>query len=107
MAKFYGKIGFVMSIEDPDNPGVWRDETVEKSYPGELIKVRRKLQNNSNSVNDDVVISNELSIVADPYLNENMYALRYVVFGGAKWKIEAIDVAYPRLTLSMGGIYNG
>ena len=107
MAKFYGKIGFVTTVEDPDNPGVWTEETVEKEYRGDLISVRRRLQSSSNSVNDNVIISNELSIVADPYANENMYAMRYVMFGGAKWKIETVDVEYPRLKLSLGGIYNG
>lgn len=107
MAKFYGTIGFVVTAEDPDNPGVWGEQTVEKKYPGDLIKVTRRLQNNSNSVNDNVTISNELSIVADPYANQNMYAMRYVVFNGAKWKIESISVEYPRLKLSIGGVYNG
>ena len=107
MAKFYGIIGFVVTAEDPDNPGVWTEQPVEKKYPGELISVRRKLQTNSNSVNDNITISNELSIVADPYVNENMYAIRYVVFGGAKWKVESVNVEYPRLRLSIGGIYNG
>ena len=107
MAKFYGKIGFVATVEDPDNPGVWSEEQVEREYRGELIRVNRRLQSSSNSVNDNITISNEISIVADPYANENMYAMRYVIFGGAKWKIETVDVEYPRLKLSIGGIYNG
>lgn len=107
MAKFCGIIGFITTAEDPDNPGIWKEQTVEKEYRGELIKVVRKLQTTANSTNDNVTISNEISIVADPYAHENMYAMRYVVFGGAKWKIESISVAYPRLNLSIGGIYNG
>lgn len=106
MAKFYGKIGFVKTVEDPDNPGVWNEEIIEKSYEGDLIKVYRRLQTSSDSVNDNITISNEISIVADPYANENMFAMRYVVFRGAKWKIESIDVEYPRLKLSLGGVYN-
>lgn len=107
MAKFYGKIGFVEVKEDPDNPGVWSEETIEREYRGELIRVSKRLQTSSNSVNDNVIISNEISIVADPYANDNMYAMRYVIFGGAKWKIETVNVEYPRLKLSIGGIYNG
>lgn len=107
MAKFYGIIGFVDTVEDPDNPGVWDEKTVEKEYRGDLIRVNRRLQSSSNSANDNITISNEISIVADPYANQNMYAMRYVVFGGAKWKIETVDVEYPRLKLSIGGIYNG
>lgn len=107
MAKFRGKIGFITTVEDPDNPGVWDEDVVEKTYSGDLIKVTRRAQTTSNSVNDSVILSTEISIVADPYAQENMFAMRYVVFGGAKWKIETVDVEYPRLRLSIGGIYNG
>lgn len=107
MAKFYGKIGFITTVEDPDNPGIWNEETIEKNYSGDLTRVYRRLQTSSDSVNDNITISNELSIVADPYANENIFAMRYVVFRGAKWKIETVDVEYPRLKLSLGGVYNG
>ena len=107
MAKFFGIIGFVDTIEDPENPGVWVENTVEKEYRGEFYKVSRRLQTSSNSVNDNITISNEISIVADPYANDNMYAMRYVIFRGTKWKIASVDVEYPRLKLSIGGIYNG
>jgi hypothetical protein len=33
--------------------------------------------------------------------------MRYVEFMGTKWKITNIEVQYPRLTLSIGGEYNG
>lgn len=107
MAKFYGIIGFATTVEDPDNLGVWNEEIVEKYYCGNLIRNMRRLQTSSNTVNDSVTISNEISIVADPYAQENMYAMRYVVINGAKWKIETVEVEYPRLKLSVGGIYNG
>lgn len=107
MAKFCGMIGFVTTAEDPDNPGVWGEQVVEKEYRGDLIRVTRRLQSSSNTANDNITISNELSIVADPYAQENMYAIRYVVFGGAKWKVETVSVEYPRLKLSIGGIFNG
>lgn len=104
MAKFYGAIGFTETVET--DPGVWEDKIVERSYSGDVIRNIRKLQTPSNSVNDNINISNEISIVADPYAELNMYAMRYVVFKGNKWKIESVDVNYPRLTLSIGGLYN-
>ena len=107
MPKFHGNVGFITTVEDSENPGVWIEKEVKKSYDGDLVKVYRKLQTASNTVNDNVVLSTEISIVADPYANENMFAMRYVEFGGAKWKIESINVAYPRLILSIGGVYNG
>lgn len=104
MAKWYGKIGFADTVET--EPGVWVEQIVERSYYGDLIRNSRRLQN-SGSINDDINISNELSIVADPYANQNFFAIRYVEFMGAKWKVSNVDVEYPRLVLAIGGVYNG
>lgn len=107
MAKFRGKIGFITTVEDPDNPGIWDEDVIERTYSGDLIKVIRRAQTTSDSVNDNITLSTEITIVADPYAQQNMFAMRYVVFGGAKWKIETVGVEYPRLRLSIGGVYNG
>lgn len=103
MAKFYGEIGFGTSIET--SPGVYEDQVTTRNYYGDLIKNTRRLES-SGSVNDDINISNQISIVADPYANENFYAMRYVKFMGAKWKISDVEVQYPRLILTIGGVYN-
>ena len=103
MAKFYGEIGFGTSIET--SPGVYEDQVTTRNYYGDLIKNTRRLES-SGSVNDDVNISNQISIVTDPYANENFYAMRYVKFMGAKWKISDVEVQYPRLILTIGGVYN-
>lgn len=107
MAKFHGMIGFIDTVEDPNNPGVWEEKTVEREYRGDLIKVYKKTQSSADSVNDNIILSTEITIVADPYANQNMYAMRYVVFGGTKWKVTSVGVEYPRLRLSIGGVYNG
>lgn len=104
MAKFYGSIGFAELVETA--PGVWKEQIVEHSYSGDLIRNRRRLQS-SNQVNDDVNVSNEISIIADPYAVNNYLSMRYAEFMGAKWKISDVDVQYPRLILSIGGLYNG
>ncbi len=103
MAKFYGAIGFAETVET--DPGVWEEKIVEHSYSGDLIRNIRRLEP-ASSVNDNVNITNEISIVADPYAEQNMYAMRYVVFKGSKWKISSVEVNYPRLLLSIGGLYN-
>ena len=107
MAKFHGIIGFVDTVEDPDNPGIWDEQIVEREYSGDLIRVYKRTQTSSSSSNDNITLSTEISIVADPYVNQNMYAVRYVVFGGAKWKVESVIVEYPRLKLTLGGVWNG
>ena len=104
MAKFYGTIGYVKTVET--EPGMWEERKIERQYSGELVKNTRRLES-SGGVNDNVNISNEVSIVADPYAYENFHAMRYIKFMGAKWKISNIEVRYPRLILTIGGVYNG
>lgn len=104
MAKFYGKIGYANTVET--KPGVYEEQIVERSYYGDLIRNSRRLQS-ADQVNDDINISNEISIVADPYATNNFHTMRYAVFMGTKWKISNIEVSYPRLILTLGGVYNG
>lgn len=104
MAKWYGSIGYAETVET--EPGLWEEQITERQYYGDLIRNIRKLQT-SGGVNDDINVANEISIVADPYANQNFHAMRYVDFMGAKWKITSVEVQYPRLILTIGGVYNG
>lgn len=103
MAKWFGKIGFGVTSET--KPGVWTESITLREYYGDLIRNTRRLQS-GDQVNDDINVSNEISIVSDPYANEHFYAIRYVEFAGAKWKVTNVDVQYPRLILTLGGVYN-
>lgn len=104
MAKFYGVIGYAVTKETA--PGVWTEDIAEQSYYGDLTRNMRRLQD-SGDLNDDINVANEISIVADPYANANFHSMRYVAFMGAKWKISKVEVQYPRLILTLGGVYNG
>lgn len=104
MAKFCGNIGYVKTVEV--EPGVWKEQTIERLYYGDLTRNTSRFQQ-SAGVNDDVNVSNIVSIIADSYANENSQYMRYAEFMGAKWKITNIEVQYPRLLLTIGGVYNG
>ena len=104
MGKWAGKIGFAVPKET--TPGVWKDEIVQRTYYGDMIRNTRRLQSSGN-LNDNLVIANELSIIADPYANENFHAIRYAEFMGTKWKISGVQVQFPRLILELGEVYNG
>lgn len=104
MAKWFGIVGYGITVET--KPGVWTEKIVERDYYGDLIRNSRRLQSSSEKVNDDLTISNQLSIVSDPYAYENFHSMRYVKFMGAKWKVTDVEVQYPRLTLTLGGVYN-
>lgn len=103
MAKYCGTIGFSATVEV--EPGIWEDQIVERTYYGDLTRNSSRYQP-SGGVNDNIVISNNISIIADPYASENFQHMRYATFMGAKWKITNADVVYPRINLTLGGIYN-
>ena len=103
MAKFYGNIGYIDTVEV--KPGIWEEQIVERPYYGDLTRNTSRFQP-SGGVNDDINISNTISIVADPYANENIHKMRYAEFMGAKWKISNVEVQYPRIILTAGGVYN-
>lgn len=104
MAKFYGKIGFIDTSET--SPGVWTSNPVERNYYGDLTRNHKRWENSQN-VNDNLTLQNEISIVADPYAMDHFQNIRYVEFMNTVWKVTAVDVQYPRLVLSIGGVYNG
>lgn len=104
MAKYYGAIGYAETVET--KPGIWKEQITERMYSGDLLRNSRRFQS-ADKLNDDINISNELSIVADPYANQNFHLMRYAEFMGTKWKITDIEVQYPRLRLTLGGEYNG
>ena len=103
MAKFYGNVGFAETVET--EPSVWEEKIVERPYFGDVLHRSRRLESSGN-VNSNVNVTNEISIVADPYANQNLFAMRYVEFMGTKWEISNVDVQYPRLVLTIGGVYN-
>lgn len=104
MAKWFGTIGFAETVET--SPGVWEEQIVTRQYYGDLVRNTRRLQS-SDKVNDDVNIANEISIVADPYANEKFHAMRYAEFMNSRWKVNTVEVQFPRLILELGGVYNG
>ena len=104
MAKFYGMIGYVVTKET--EPGIYEEVVVENAYYGDVLKDSRRLQDRAK-VNDDITISNRISIIADPFANNHFHSMRYVEMMGTKWKITDVEVAFPRLILSIGGVYNG
>lgn len=104
MGKFCGLIGYTKTSEKV--PGVWSEVVTERKYRGDIIRDSRRYQSSDN-LNDNITISNHISIVADPFAYENFYAMRYIKWMGVSWKITNIEVQRPRLILTIGGVYNG
>lgn len=106
MAKFYGPIGYLVTEET--TPGVWTTpHIVERNYKGDVLQNYRKISQ-GESINDDIDVSNRLSIVADPFALNHFHTIKYVKWMGAYWKVTTIDASQrPRLILTIGGVYNG
>jgi len=102
MNKWSGKIGFSKTIETA--PSVYRETYEEKSYRGDFIK--RSLKWTGQKVNEDISINNQLSVLCNSYLTENMALIRYVTINNTKWKVTDITPDWPRVTLTLGGVFN-
>ena len=103
MAKFHGVVGYAELVEV--SKGVWSEEITQKDSSGDILRNTTRVQS-SSGVNDNVTINNQISIIANPYATEHMFAMRYVEWMGVKWKITNVEVKPPRLILTIGGVYN-
>lgn len=103
--KYYGVIGF-SDTEETSN-GVWEDVIEERPYRGDVLQSYRYWEDAStnNQLNDNLMISNRISIVSDPYAVQNLYKMKYLVWNKTKWKITGADVQYPRVILTISGVW--
>lgn len=106
MARFYGRLGYGESKESESDSGVWVDEITERSYYGDVIRNTRKLSEGEN-LNNDLRVTNQISILADAYANDHFFAIRYVEWAGVLWTVNTVEVQSPRLILWLGEVYNG
>lgn len=104
MNRWFGKIGFADTVETA--PSVWSEVITERSYYGDILRNGRRLQSDQQ-VNSNVTITNQISIVADAYINDHFYNMRWIEFMGAKWKVSEVDASQPpRLVLTLGELWN-
>lgn len=106
MAKFYGQVGFVRTVEWPPHSGIYVEQAKEQDYYGDVNRNVRRWET-GQKVNNDITVNNEISILSDPFVMKNIPWIRYVIWNGIKWEVSSVDVQYPRLILSIGGVYNG
>ena len=105
MAKWYGTIGF--GVTEETTPGAWEEvDIVERNYYGDIIRDTRRYSTPS-TLNDNLDISNQLSVLADAFAYNHFHTMRYVDMYGVRWKVSNVEVQRPRLILTVGGVYNG
>lgn len=104
MAKYHGAIGYAIQTETA--PDVWEPVIVERICKGDWFRKQERRQP-SGEVNENINIDNELSVVADPYMYDNLEYIVYVTYMGTKWKVQSFMINRPRIVLQLGGVWTG
>lgn len=105
MAKYCGLIGF-MNTNNEMCSDVYKNSPIKKKYYGDILR-NIKRNESGTGVNDNISVSNQISIVADPYAQENFHSIIFAEFMKSYWKVQSVEVQYPRLIITLGGLYNG
>lgn len=102
--RFHGRIGYVDTVET--KPGLWEEQLVFRTYYGDVIR-NMKRDVIGSKINADIQVSNQISIVADPYARDHFFKLRCIEWQGTLWSVSDVDASQPpRLVLTLGGVYN-
>lgn len=105
MAKWFGKVGYSETVETA--PGVWTPQDTVREYYGDIKRNSTRWNVNSESTNDDLTVNVQISIVADPFAIDKFYSMKWIECMGTKWKVTNVEPQFPRLLLTLGGVYNG
>lgn len=104
MARFYGNVGFVETVENV--PGVHAPVATEFPYYGNVERNSLKMEN-GESARLDLRVSNSISILADAHALRHFSKIRYVMWEGVRWTVSDIEIRRPRLILLLGEVYDG
>lgn len=102
--KYHGEVGYFETVET--KPGLFEEGIGFHEAKGDVLRNAKRNSTGSN-VNLTITVSNQISIVADPYAREHFFNIRCIKWQGATWSVTEVDASQPpRLILSLGGLYN-
>lgn len=105
MNRFYDKVGY--AIQEETRPSVWEDRITEQLYYGELVNKGYRDNYVADNVHQDLRLDSDIEIIANPFAIQHFSKIRYVCYGGTRWIVTGVRPDYPRIHLTIGGIYNG
>ena len=105
MARYKGRVGFVIPIDDQFT-GIVHDDAVEKIFFGKVLEHSRKWQT-SDTVTDDLHLGNQIAITGNDYAFKYASAIRYCEYMGGFWKVTDMKIKGREIILTLGGVYNG
>lgn len=101
--RYHGRVGYFDTVET--KPGLFEEKLTFREYYGDVLRNTKRDSSGSN-VNVTITVSNQISIVADPYAREHFFQIRCIEWQGALWSVTDVEVQYPRLILSLGEVYH-
>lgn len=104
------KIGFGIPSEQTINnvgTGVWEETIVEKTIYPEILREYASRSQQSDSAITDLHLASRFSVVMDPFIRDNLKSVRYVTYLSSRWAVDSIEIVYPRVILTIAGLYNG
>ena len=105
MMRWYGKVGYSETVET--KPGVYDNQDTIREYYGDIKRNSTRWVTNSDSTNDDLTVSTQISIVADAFALQKFYSIKWIEYMGVRWKVANADPQPPRILITLGGIWNG
>lgn len=103
--RYYGRVGFSTTMETA--PGVWAPVEETRPYYGDVVRNRRRWSDRNDSSNRDISVDNSISVVSDEYMTRNLGNMAFIEWAGKKWRIASFAIDWPRVTIELGGLYNG
>lgn len=103
MARYAGRVGYAVTEETA--PGVFEETYRVRRVRGDIRRYATNY-NMNDVVNGTVKASHQIAIMADPYAFEHFMDIRWIEWGGRKFEVTYVEVARPRLILTIGGVYN-
>jgi len=99
------QLGFLLE-ESETKPGIWERSIVEKPYPADISRVySTRIPDNSQNISKKLNLS--FSVYLDAFINDNLENLTYIQYKGQNYIIEELSPLRPKLTIRIGGLYNG
>lgn len=101
--RYHGRVGYFETVET--KPGLFEEKLTFREYYGDVLR-NSKRDSSASNINVTITVSNQISIVADPYAREHFFQIRCIEWQGTLWSVTDVEVQYPRLVLSLGEVYH-
>ena len=104
--RIHAKVGFISNKAIETKPGVFEYEMKENTYSGRLDQISPRYMPSADGSNSNIKPNYKFDFIADSYAFSNPHLIKYVEIRGVKWSVETYTPLYPRITLTLGEVYN-